>query len=144
MKMLRMVLVLSLCLWGADTVCVQADSPEAPLHILIIGGHPDDGDLKAGGIAAKYVGLGHKVRFISMTNGDAGHKEMGGAPLAKRRTEEAHSAGEAIGAEYIVLDNHDGELMPTLENRREVIRLIREFQTDVVFTHRTDERMLRH
>ena len=139
MKMSRMIFVLSFCLWGPQTVGVQADPPDTPLHILIIGGHPDDGDLQAGGIAAKYMALGHKVQFVSMTNGDAGHREMGGPPLARRRTQEAHCAGDVIGAEYLVMDHHDGELMPTLENRREVIRLIREFQADVVITHRTND-----
>jgi LmbE family N-acetylglucosaminyl deacetylase len=38
-----------------------------------------------------------------------------------------------------VLDNHDGELMPTLENRRQVIRLIREFRPDLIFTHRPND-----
>jgi len=109
------------------------------MHVIIIGAHPDDGDLGAGGIAAKYVALGHKVRLVSMTNGDAGHPKMSGSPLAKRRKDEARRAGDVIGAEYIVLDNHDGELVATLENRWQVIRLIREFQADVVITHRTND-----
>jgi len=123
------------CFFNMDA---QTNSPEKQLRILIIGAHPDDAE-KAGGTAAKYVALGHKVQLVSMTNGDAGHHEMGGGPLAKRRTEEARRAGQVIGAEYIVLDNHDGELMPTLENRRTVIRLIREFQPDLLFTHRPND-----
>jgi LmbE family N-acetylglucosaminyl deacetylase len=116
----------------------QAASADQQLRIMVIGAHPDDPE-KAGGTMAKYVALGHKVRLVSLTNGDAGHFKMGGGPLAQRRSLEAQCAGAAIGAEYLVLDNHDGELMPTLENRREVIRLIREFRPDLVFAPRPDD-----
>jgi LmbE family N-acetylglucosaminyl deacetylase len=79
------------------------------------------------------------VQLVSVTNGDAGHQSMGGGSLAERRTKEAQSAGQAIGAAYVVLDNHDGELMPTLENRRAIIKLIREFNPDLLFTHRPND-----
>ena len=87
--------------------------------------HPDDCDIKAGGVAALYGQQGHRVKFVSVTNGDAGHHEMGGGPLAQRRYAEAQAAAEVIGIEYELLDNHDGELMPTLENRYQIIRTIR-------------------
>jgi LmbE family N-acetylglucosaminyl deacetylase len=109
------------------------------LRILVFGAHPDDCDIKAGGVAAKYVRQGHYVRFVSMTNGDAGHHEMGGVELARRRRAEAKAAGRVIGVEYQVLDNHDGELMPTLENRRQVIRIIREVQPDLIMTPRPND-----
>ena len=139
MKVSNVTLALLFYFGAMSVVSAQTDVPKIPLHVIIIGAHPDDVDLKAGGIAAKYVALGHKVRLVSMTNGDAGHFEMSGSPLAKRRKDEARRAGEVIGSEYIVLDNHDGELMPTLETRRQVIRLIREFQADMVFTHRSND-----
>jgi N-acetylglucosamine malate deacetylase 1 len=139
MKIANMILALFLYFGATIVVSAQTDASKIQLHVIIIGAHPDDVDLKAGGIAAKYVALGHKVRLVSMTNGDAGHFEMSGSLLAKRRKDEAHRAGGVIDSEYIVLDNHDGELMPTLETRRQVIRLIREFQADMVFTHRTND-----
>jgi LmbE family N-acetylglucosaminyl deacetylase len=105
---------------------------------MIIGAHPDDAE-KAGGTAAKYAALGYEVLLVSMTNGDAGHYKMGGGVLAKRRKEEARLAGDVIGAKYLVLDNHDGELMPTLENRRKVISLIRKFHPDLIITHRPND-----
>jgi len=127
-----------MCLVLLQTSTAQTDSTKSKLRVLVIGAHPDDAE-KAGGTAAKYIALGHKVQLVSMTNGDAGHYNMGGGPLAQRRKEEARKAGEVIGAEYIVLDNHDGELMPTLDNRRVVIRLIREFKPDLIFTHRPND-----
>ncbi|HEX4212923.1 MAG TPA: PIG-L deacetylase family protein [Candidatus Dormibacteraeota bacterium] len=108
----------------------------APLRVLAFGAHPDDCDSKAGGVAALYAAAGHQVRFVSVTNGDAGHQEMHGAGLAWRRRAEAEAAARVIGIEYVLLDNHDGELVPSLENRRQVIRAIREFAPDLIMTPR--------
>jgi LmbE family N-acetylglucosaminyl deacetylase len=110
-----------------------------PLRVIVFGAHPDDCDLEAGGIAIKYAKMGHKVKFVSMTNGDAGHQSMGGGALAKRRMAEAREAGLRFGVEYTVLDNHDGELMPTLENRLKVIREIRNWNADIVITHPSND-----
>src|SRR6266700_6843100 len=91
-----------------------------PVRVIAFGAHPDDCDLGAGGIAAKYAARGDKVKFVSLTNGDAGHQSLRGEELAKRRRAEAQEAGRRIGIEYEVLDNHDGKLLPTLEVREQV------------------------
>jgi LmbE family N-acetylglucosaminyl deacetylase len=109
------------------------------LRILAIGAHPDDSDFEAGGVAALYARRGHQVKFLSLTNGDAGHYKMGGAELARRRRAEALKAAATIGIQYEVLDIHDEELVPTLENRRRVIQVIREFQPHLVMTHRPND-----
>jgi len=101
------------------------------LHIIIIGAHPDDPE-KVAGTAYKWAQLGHDVLMVSLTNGDAGHQTIKAKELAKIRREEARKAGEIIGVRYITLDNHDGQLMPTYENRLEVIRIIREQKADIV------------
>jgi N-acetylglucosamine malate deacetylase 1 len=110
-----------------------------PLRLLIIGAHPDDADYAAGGTAALYCAAGHVVRMVSLTNGDAGHHEQPGPSLARRRTAEAAAAGAVIGSAYDLFDIHDGELMPTLENRARVIHLIRSFDPDLVLTHRPND-----
>ncbi len=109
------------------------------INVIVIGAHPDDPDGDAGGTAIKFARMGHNVMFVSLTNGDAGHHEMGGGMLAKVRHEEAQEAGRRFGVKYVVLDNHDGELMPTLEVRKDVIRLIREWKADVVIGPRTND-----
>ncbi|MEM2914048.1 MAG: PIG-L family deacetylase [Candidatus Bathyarchaeia archaeon] len=109
------------------------------LKVLAFGAHPDDCDFNLGGTAIKYAKLGHKVKFISVTNGDAGHYLMGGAVLAQRRYKEAKRAAEVAGIEYEVFDIHDGQLLPTLENRNIIIRVIREFEPDIIFTHRPND-----
>jgi LmbE family N-acetylglucosaminyl deacetylase len=114
---------------------MYCQAQEAPVRVIVIGAHPDDCDNIAGGTAILFSQMGCKVKFVSMTNGDAGHQSMGGGVLAKRRMEEAQEAGRRFGVEYTVLDNHDGELMPTLENRLKVIREIRNWKADIVITH---------
>lgn len=110
------------------------------LRILMIGAHPDDCDIRGAGTAALFAEMGHQVKFLSVTNGDAGHMEMGGGILARRRTEETQESAKRLGiAEYEVMDNHDGELMPTLENRLNIIRKIREWNADVVISHRPND-----
>lgn len=105
----------------------------------MIGAHPDDCDIKSGGTAALFVKMGHEVKFLSVTNGDAGHMEQGGGILAKRRNAEAQEVAKRLGITYEVLDNHDGELTPTLPIRLEIIRRIREWEADVVISHRSND-----
>ena len=113
--------------------------PEEPLNVLVIGAHIDDCDIRFGGTAKKYADLGHNVRFVSMTNGEAGHHETGGVELSRRRQAEARQSAEILGVEYTFFDKHEGELRPTIDNRNDVIRLIREFEPDLVFTHRPND-----
>lgn len=113
---------------------------ENPLNIIVFGAHPDDPDSRAGGSAILWAKMGHNVMFVALTNGDAGHQNMGGGALAKIRRAEAAEAGKRYGIKkYITLDNHDGELLPTLENRLKVIRLIRQWDADVVIGPRPND-----
>ena len=115
-----------------------ADAQE-PLRIIAFGAHPDDCDIRSGGVAAKWAAAGHKVRFVAVTNGDAGHHEEGGGQLAMRRRAEAIEAGRRIGVDYVVLDNHDGELVPSLDVRQQIIRPIREWKADLVLAPRPND-----
>jgi len=116
---------------------MMTDNPR--VTILAIGAHPDDCDMLAGGLAALCARAGHDVHFVAATNGDAGHHEMGGAPLARRRLAEARAAAAVVGITYTVLDNHDGELQPTLDNRRAIVGLIRAIKPDLILTHRPND-----
>jgi LmbE family N-acetylglucosaminyl deacetylase len=117
----------------------SAQNSDAPKRIIVFGAHPDDCELAAGGTAARWVKAGYKVKFVSVTNGDIGHHEMAGAILARRRTSEVKRCAEILGIETEVLDIHDGELMPTLENRRTITRKIREWHADVVISPRPND-----
>jgi LmbE family N-acetylglucosaminyl deacetylase len=109
---------------------------QQPLRIIAFGAHPDDAELKASGVAALWAAQGAKVKFVAMTNGDVGHFEQAGGPLAKRRKAEVAECAKILGIETEVMDIHDGELVPTLENRQKMARLIRNWQADIVMGHR--------
>ncbi len=136
-------LVVHLAMWAsclpAIAIFPALSAQNEPLRVIAFGAHPDDCDLGAGGLAAKYAALGHKVKFVSLTNGDAGHQSQGGEQLAKRRRAEAQEAGRRIGIEYEVLDNHDGKLLPTLDVREQVIREIRQWKADIVIAPRPND-----
>ncbi len=122
-------------------ICVAALTfgQDQKLNVIVFGAHPDDCDIKTGGTAILFAKMGHNVKFVSLTNGDAGHQSMGGGALAKIRMAEAKEAGKRFGVEYLVMDNHDGELMPTLENRLKVIREIRKWNADIVIAPRPND-----
>lgn len=110
-----------------------------PSRLLYVGAHPDDADLGCGGTAIRLLREGRQVMFVSMTNGNSGHMSQSGGTLARRRAEEARRVGEFLGLRYLVLDNEDGELVATLENRRRLITMIREYQPTVIVTHRLND-----
>jgi LmbE family N-acetylglucosaminyl deacetylase len=116
-----------------------AQEDKSRIRIIMIGAHPDDCDEKSGGTAALFAQMGYAVKFVSVTNGDAGHQTLKGTALAKRRFAETQEAGRRIGVSYDVLDNHDGLLMPTLEVRLEIIKKIREWNADVVIAPRPND-----
>lgn len=109
---------------------------DGKLRIICFGAHPDDAEYKSGGTAALWAKQGHHVKLVSVTNGDIGHWNMSGGALAKRRTAESAEVAKRLGVTSQVLDIHDGELMPTLENRRTITRLIRQWKADIVIAHR--------
>ena len=111
-------------------------SDDGKLRIVVFGAHPDDAEFKAGGTAAKWAKLGHHVKLCSVTNGDIGHWQMAGGPLAQRRAAESAAVAKKLGVTSQVLDIHDGELEPTLENRRLITKVIREWKADIVIAHR--------
>jgi len=120
---------------AATTLLAQ----DGKIRVIAFGAHPDDCDIRAAGTAALFAKAGYAVKFVAITNGDAGHQSMAGAALAKRRLGEAKESARRLGIEYEVLNNHDGELLPTLDVRKEVIRQIRRWNADVVLAPRPND-----
>src|SRR5438067_4292900 len=126
-------------------VALAQGAPPAPppedgkLRIIVFGAHPDDAEYRGAGVAMKWAKAGHHVKLVSATNGDIGHWQIAGGPLALRRTKEVQEVDRRLGATTEVLDIHDGEIMPTLENRRTITRLIRQWNADIVITNRPND-----
>lgn len=120
---------------GSTTIAQETEG----LRVIAFGAHPDDCEIRCGGVAILWAKRGDIVKFVSATNGDIGHWGMAGGALAKRRDSEVQAAAGVLGVTTEVLDIHDGELMPTLENRKIFTRLIREWEADIVIGHRPND-----
>jgi LmbE family N-acetylglucosaminyl deacetylase len=107
-----------------------------PARILALVAHPDDAEISAGGLLQVHQKLGSVLRLISVTDGQSGHHQEPAGSLVERRRAEAARAGELLGAEYWTWYFPDGYLTPSLEVRERIIVAIREFQPDLVLTHR--------
>ena len=109
-------------------------------RFLVFGAHPDDADQAFGGTAFKLIAAGHKVKFVSVTNGGCGHFSMEPTVLAKRRYKEAQASAKIAGlSEYQILPNSDCVLEASLENRMKIVKIIREFKPDVVLSNRMND-----
>jgi LmbE family N-acetylglucosaminyl deacetylase len=146
-SILRQIVLRSLLVLGA-ALCLSAHSifaaitappDDGKLRIICFGAHPDDCELQAGGVGAMWAAKGHHELFVSVSNGDIGHWRDAGGPLARRRKAEVDAAHKILGIHGEVLDIHDGEVLPTLENRRMITRLIREWKADVVMGPRPND-----
>src|SRR5713226_1420654 len=132
--MLKITLLSFVC-----AAMLSAQDSDGKIRVIAFGAHPDDCDIRAGGTAALFARMGHQVKFVAVTNGDAGHQSEGGGALAKRRRAEATESGRRLGVTYEVLDNHDGELLPTVPVREQIIRRIRQWNADVVLAPRPND-----
>ncbi len=138
-RSLVIVLIAAACVLPARSI-LRASPSQTPaarqLHIIAFGAHPDDAELKFAGTAALFAAQGHKVKLVAMTNGDVGHFSQAGGPLAQRRKAEVEACHAKLGVATDVFDIHDGELMPDLETRKKVANVIRDWQADIVLSHR--------
>jgi LmbE family N-acetylglucosaminyl deacetylase len=116
-----------------------AAQDDGKLRVIIFGAHPDDAEYFGAGVALKWARAGHHVKLVSATNGDIGHWQIAGGPLAQRRKAEVLEVAKRLGVTTEVLDIHDGEILPTLENRRMFTRLIRQWNADLVITNRPND-----
>ena len=134
-----LIMGISAILPWAVPAAEQTPAEDGKLRIIAFGAHPDDCEIFVGGTACLWAEEGHHVKLVSATNGDIGHWQMAGGPLAQRRTKEVQAVAKVFGTAVQVLDIHDGEIEPTLENRRTFTRLIRNWNADIVITHRPND-----
>ncbi len=108
----------------------------AAARLLLLVAHPDDAEAYAGGLMTRYRDMGCAVKWVSLTNGSAGHQHLRGPELAQRRAQESAAAAAVIGAEHAVWNVEDGHLEANLALRWEVVREIRRWNPDLLLTHR--------
>ncbi len=110
--------------------------PTDEYRIMGIGAHPDDIEIVSGGLALLATKLGHKFKFVSVTNGNVGHHTVPSDELTKIRLKEAQSAAEEMGGEYECLNIDDGYVFVNKDQTEKVVKVIREFDPVLVITHR--------
>ncbi len=105
-----------------------------PKTAMLIFAHPDDIEFGVAGTAAKWARAGSRVIYVVITDGNVGSHEDGmtAEKLAEIRRAEQTAAGRVAGAECVFLGYHDGFLQPTLELRKDLVRLIRQYRPDAV------------
>jgi len=106
------------------------------LDILVLPSHPDDGELYCSGTIAKHLALGKKVGIADLTRG-----ELGTRGSVEIRREEAANAAEILN--LTVRENvglRDGYFRNDEEHQKEVIRVIRKYQPEIVITNAISDR----
>lgn len=103
-------------------------------RILTIFPHPDDAETAAGGTLTIWARQGHRITLCVLTEGDKGTADptLPAEELVRRRRREQARAADRLNAEVIYLDFEDGLVQPTLELRRELVRVMRQVRPHVV------------
>ena len=106
------------------------------VDILAIGAHPDDVELGCGGTLAKLISEGKTVAVVDLTQGELGTR---GTNIT--RAQEAAEATTIMG--YVNRENlkmKDGFLSNSEENQMEIVKMIRKYQPEIVFSNSIDDR----
>ncbi len=114
---------------------------ETPQNILVILAHPDDPEFFCGATLARWARAGHIVTYYLLTCGDKGYNDLtkvediNSDDLCAIRHKEQAAAAKVIGAQAVhFLDHPDGYLVPDIDLRREVVRIIRRLKPDILVT----------
>lgn len=122
-----------------DSLQNESTTATGTLNVIFIAAHPDECEMYGGGLAAHYARLGHRVKFVSLTCGDAGHRILDREPLAARRYDEGLAAAKHLGViAYDIFETHDGDLIADLALRHRVMRVIGDWKADVVVSLHPD------
>jgi len=116
---------------------METNQNGTPKSGMVIMAHPDDAEFTVAGTVAKWAQAGCEITYVLCTSGNAGTHEPGMTPdkIAAIREDEQRAACRVLGAKEVVFLRHDdGTLQPTLELRRELVRLIRRFKPEAVVT----------
>jgi len=116
---------------------IDSEGWQGNYKILVILAHPDDPEFFCGGSIARWTSSGHSVSYCLLTRGDKGTSDptMTTGRLARIRETEQRAAARILGVTDVeFLDYEDGYLIPDIEMRKQVVRVIRKTRPDVLVT----------
>ncbi|MBI1793842.1 MAG: PIG-L family deacetylase [Chloroflexi bacterium] len=117
---------------------LQPENWQDKQNILVVLAHPDDPEFFCGATLARWARAGHNIIYQLLTCGDKGFNDSTSADmttdeLCRIRHEEQRAAADVIGVKAVhFLDRPDGYLIPDLDLRREIVRVIRKFKPDIL------------
>lgn len=104
-------------------------------RVLVVVAHPDDAEYGLSCAVAMWTRAGVEVSYLLLTHGEAGIRHLDPAEVGPLRAEEQRRACAAVGVQDLTLLNHpDGQLLESLELRRDIAAHIRRFRPDTVIT----------
>ena len=110
------------------------------IDILAFGAHPDDVELSCGGTLIKEINNGKTVGIIDLTKG-----ELGTRGTAQTRAVEANNAASILGVSFRKNINFlDGFIVNDKAHKLEVVKLIRQYQPEIVLCNAVDDRHIDH
>ena len=118
---------------GGATGVGQRHGP--PLHVVCVGGHPDDPETGCGGTLARAARAGHLVTVVYLTRGERGIEGASLESAAKTRTAEAEQACRILGATPVFAGQIDGDTEVTRERVEQFVTLVRGLAPDLLLTH---------
>ena len=116
---------------------MQVELPVKNKTILAVFAHPDDAEFSCAGSVAKWVQEGAQVFYLVCTNGNKGSNDpkMTPAKLSKIRKEEQLAAAKILGVKKVFFLNYpDFELEPSMEVKKDIVKVIRQVKPDTVIT----------
>src|ERR1043165_3113994 len=110
-------------------------SIETQLDVLAVFSHPDDAELSVAGTLLKLKSLGYRTGVCDLTRG-----EMGTRGTPEIRAQEALDAAKVLDLDLRVnLELPDGHLMLDEVSHQTVVRAVRRFRPQVLFTSHWDD-----
>jgi LmbE family N-acetylglucosaminyl deacetylase len=110
---------------------------EKKKRILVILAHPDDPEFFCGATIARWCAAGHEVHYCLLSSGQKGAQSLEISPqeLTVVRIAEQNSAAASLGVKTVeFLDYVDGEIVPDLEMRKKIVRVIRRWKPEILVT----------
>ncbi len=108
-----------------------------PASAMVVVAHPDDAEFMVAGTVAAWAKNGSEITLVVITRGDKGSEdpEMTPSRLTEIREAEQRAAGAVLGVKnFVFMGYEDGYLQPTLQLRRDITRLIRQYRPEIVMT----------